>query len=77
MYESASDQIKAQLKGGADMENRLTVGVEEFAKLTGISRPHAYRLVKHGEVPSIRLGKRIFVPNWYVKELLDKPVQGE
>ena len=42
--------------------DRLTVTVEEAAKLLGISRALGYGLVARGQVPSIRLGRRIVVP---------------
>jgi excisionase family DNA binding protein len=51
-----------------------TYGVPEFAKTVGISKPHAYRLVERGEVPSIKLGRRILIPGWYVAKLLSEPM---
>lgn len=42
--------------------NRLTVTVEEAAEVLGISRGLAYDLVRRGEVPSVRLGRRLLVP---------------
>jgi excisionase family DNA binding protein len=41
---------------------RLTASVEEAAELLAISRGHAYALVSHGEIPSLRLGRRVLVP---------------
>ncbi len=55
--------------------SKRTYNVPEFAKLAGISRPHAYRLVDKGEVPSIRLGRRVVIPGWYVEQLLGKPAE--
>jgi len=45
-----------------DIDNRLCISVPEAAKLLGISRNNAYELVKRGELPSIRLGKRKLIP---------------
>ena len=42
--------------------NRLTVTVEEAGELLGISRGLAYELVRRGELPHIRLGRRLVVP---------------
>ena len=36
--------------------------VDDAAELLGISRALAYTLVHRGEVPSVRLGRRIVVP---------------
>ncbi|HZA78798.1 MAG: helix-turn-helix domain-containing protein [Thermoleophilaceae bacterium] len=41
---------------------RLTMTVEEAGVALGISRSHAYELVRHGELPSLRLGRRVVVP---------------
>jgi excisionase family DNA binding protein len=40
----------------------LTVTVEQAAKLLGIGRSTAYELVHTGDLPSLRLGRRIVVP---------------
>lgn len=41
----------------------LTVSVTMAAELLGISRNLAYKLVKNGDIPSIKLGKRrILIP---------------
>jgi excisionase family DNA binding protein len=50
---------------------RLTLTVEEAAQLLGISRALGYELVARGEVPSIRLGRRIVVPRRALDTLLD------
>lgn len=41
---------------------RLTLTVEEAADVLGVSRSLAYELVRRGEIPSLRLGRRIVVP---------------
>ena len=41
---------------------RLTMTVEEAGVALGISRSHAYELVRQGELPSLRLGRRVVVP---------------
>lgn len=46
----------------APMEERLTLTVEEAATLLGISRAFAYEAVGRGEIPSIRIGRRVLVP---------------
>jgi excisionase family DNA binding protein len=53
------------------MDNtRLTLTVEEAAQLLGISRALAYELVGRGELPSIRLGRRIVVPRHALEVML-------
>ncbi|MFX1476420.1 MAG: helix-turn-helix domain-containing protein [Promethearchaeota archaeon] len=50
---------------------KLTLTVKEAAKALGISRGLAYEMVKNGEIPSIRLGKRILVPQRALELLLE------
>jgi excisionase family DNA binding protein len=42
--------------------DRITLTVEEAGLRLGISRTLAYELVRRGEIPSIRLGRRVLVP---------------
>ncbi|MGA3220088.1 MAG: helix-turn-helix domain-containing protein [Acidimicrobiales bacterium] len=43
-------------------EGGLVVGVTEAAELLGISRGLAYELARSGQLPSLRLGRRLVVP---------------
>lgn len=49
---------------------RLTLTVEEAATMLGISRAFAYEAVNRGEIPSIRIGRRILVPRSALENLL-------
>ncbi len=51
--------------------NRMTVTVEEAAEILGISRAFAYALVRKGELPSLRLGRRLVVPRRALEQLLE------
>ena len=55
--------------------DRLTLTVEEAAGLLGISRTLAYELVTRGELPSLRLGRRLVVPRRALEALLDAPAE--
>jgi excisionase family DNA binding protein len=50
--------------------DRLALTVTEAAGLLGISRALAYELVARGELPSIRLGRRLVVPKVALLEML-------
>ena len=50
----------------------LTHTVEETAKLLRIGRNRAYEAVRSGEIPSIRIGKRILVPRVALERMLEK-----
>jgi len=55
------------------VDDKLTLSVEECAKRLGIGRNSAYEAVARGEIPVIRVGKRLLVP----KAQLDKLLTGE
>ena len=48
---------------------RRFCGVEEFARICGISRSHAYELVARREVPALRLGRRVLIPLSFLDDL--------
>jgi excisionase family DNA binding protein len=48
----------------------LTMSVDEAARLLGIGRGLAYEAVRNGEIPSIRLGRRVLIPRARLLELL-------
>jgi excisionase family DNA binding protein len=48
----------------------LTVSVEEAGRLLGISRGAAYRAATCGQIPTIRVGRRLLVPTARLHQLL-------
>ena len=51
------------MSGTAATPDRLTISVEDAAAMLGISRAFAYDLVRRGEIPSLRLGRRVVIPH--------------
>lgn len=49
---------------------RMTFSVEEAAGVLGISRALAYELVRRGELPRLRLGRRIVVPRRALEDFI-------
>jgi len=49
---------------------RLTYTVKEAAKQLGLSKNSAYQGVISGEIPSIKVGKRILIPRAALSSLL-------
>lgn len=56
-----------------DVEEPMALTVEEAARLLGISRTLAYESVARGELPAVRLGRRIVVPRRALERLLAPP----
>ena len=48
------------------------MSVTEAARVLGISRAFAYALVARGELPSLRLGRRVVVPRRALEQLIEK-----
>ncbi len=51
------------------MEEKIVFTVDEVAEPLRISRPTAFKGVKSGEIPNIRVGKRILVPRAALERL--------
>jgi excisionase family DNA binding protein len=54
-----------------DNLDKLTYTVTEAAELLGISRTSAYECVNRGEIPSLRLGRRLLVTRAGLEQLLE------
>ena len=53
-------------------DKRLTLSIEETAKLLGICRNLCYDRVKTGEIPVIKIGRRLLVPRRALEKLLEQ-----
>lgn len=53
------------------MSTRRTLTVDEAAEILGISRGSAYEAVRQGEIPTIRIGRRILVLAPAFERMLD------
>lgn len=49
----------------------LTLSVSEAAELLGVSRDLVYELVAQGNLPALRLGRRIALPRRALEELVN------
>ena len=56
--------------GGEPRTERQTLSVEEAARLLGLGRGAAYAAAKSGELPVIRIGKRLLVPRVQLERML-------
>jgi excisionase family DNA binding protein len=58
-------------------EMQPTVKVAEAGRLLGLGRAAAYEAVRRGDIPSIRIGRRVVVPTAALRRMLqlddDKP----
>lgn len=56
---------------------RRTLTVPEAAELLGIGRNKAYDAAHSGEIPTIKIGKRLLVPTARLERLLQGSSEGE
>jgi excisionase family DNA binding protein len=67
---SRAGPSRSSLGAAPDGVERLTLTVEEAAAMLGISRAGAYEAVQRGEIPSIKIGRRILVPRIALNKLV-------
>jgi helix-turn-helix protein len=48
----------------------LTTSVPDAGKLIGIGRNAAYEAARRGDIPTIKIGKRVVVPTALLKRML-------
>ena len=51
-------------------QERFTLSVPEAAKLLGIGKNLAYEAVQRGEIPSIKVGRRLLIPRVALEQML-------
>jgi len=56
----------------ANTGDRLVLNVAEARRELGLSRGLIYEAIRRGEIPSIRIGRRILIPCAALQRLLDK-----
>ncbi|MCK4387799.1 MAG: helix-turn-helix domain-containing protein [Dehalococcoidia bacterium] len=57
-----------------DIEKRLCITVPEAAAMLGLSRNFTYELVKQGQLPVIRFGKRLLIPRVALEKKLEEGI---
>jgi excisionase family DNA binding protein len=57
---------------GSEMNvQRCTYSLMEAGRMLGISRPGIYAAAKNGDIPTIRIGRRILVPKAALDRMLN------
>ena len=58
-------------------QERRTISVEDAGRMLGLSRASSYQAAANGELPTIRIGRRLLVSKAALAKLLDEPVEPE
>lgn len=67
--------------GGLNMSNvvKKLYDLQELLAINGgpipLSKAGIYSAAAKGDIPTVAIGRRIFVPSWYVDELLMPPTE--
>lgn len=59
------------MRVSAESDEPAVLTIEEAAKLLRISRRSAYEAARNGDVPTVRIGRRLLVPRDRLRRLLD------
>lgn len=59
------------------MAKKKVLTVTEAAELLGISKGSAYEAARNGQIPTIRIGRRLIVPRVAFERMLAKAGQAE
>ena len=54
-----------------DLERRI-LSVDETAEILGVGRATAYGAIRRGELPAVRIGRRLVVPGVAIARLLEE-----
>ncbi len=69
-FEESEAAGRSEGEGEDRPMQRLTYSVDEAAEVLGISRTSAYEAIRKGEIPHIKIGKRILIPITMINDLL-------
>jgi excisionase family DNA binding protein len=57
------------------MSDRKTITVAEAGEQLGLGRNAAYEAAKRGEIPTVKIGRRLLVPRDAVDRILQKAME--
>jgi excisionase family DNA binding protein len=61
----------------SDWRDRPTITVEEAGPVLGISRSSAYEAARTGEIPTLRIGRRLVVPVGALRRMLGEVAEND
>lgn len=56
------------------MEKKLYT-VKEALKIVPFSIAGIYKACAEGKIPTVKVGRRIFIPSYYIEKLISEPTQ--
>jgi len=55
------------------MTDKKLFTINEALEIVPLSRSGMFHAIKRGEVPVVRIGKRIFIAAWWIEKITQRP----
>lgn len=55
------------------MSEKKLYTIEEALGVIPMSKAGIYKACSEGKIPSVKVGKRIFISSWFIEKLLNEP----
>lgn len=55
------------------MATKKLYEIPEFQKIVPMSTAGIYKACSEGKIPTVKVGRRVFIPAWYIDEITSKP----
>jgi Helix-turn-helix domain len=70
-----SDEVTTE--AARDWRSQNTIKVEQAGNILGLSRASAYAAAGRGEIPTLRIGRRLIVPTHALRRMLGEVPENE
>ncbi|VBB06426.1 Hypothetical protein LUCI_1658 [Lucifera butyrica] len=47
--------------------------LSEVLSIIPMSKAGIYKACSEGKIPSVKVGRRVFIPSWYIEKILNEP----
>ncbi|SEP46820.1 helix-turn-helix domain-containing protein [Propionispora vibrioides] len=47
--------------------------LNEALTIIPMSKAGIYKACTEGKIPSVRVGRRVFIPSWYIEKIISEP----
>jgi hypothetical protein len=55
------------------MSNKKLYDLSEALTIIPMSKAGIYKACSEGKIPCVKVGRRVFIPSWYIEKLLNEP----
>ncbi|WP_312422557.1 hypothetical protein [Anaerospora hongkongensis] len=55
------------------MSNKKLYELPEVLEIIPMSKAGLYLACSRGDIPTVKVGRRVFIPSWYIDKILGEP----